>query len=293
MLMRRRRFGDRCDGRRVRTLSAMTKVIPYIMKHRSDAQNTFADSLSILKTEKFCREKVKEGKKNFSILHVILASYVRMISQRPALNRFVAGQKIYSRGDEIIINMAIKREMKIDAPDTMIKVKFSPTDTIDDVYEKFNKVVTETLAAGETTNFDNVTKILSFFPGFVFRATVKLLFFLDYYGLIPKFLLNVSPFHGSMIITSMGSLGIRPIYHHLYNFGTLPVFLSYGATQTEYKVLPDGSVEKQKFVELKAVTDERICDGYYYASCFKLLKRFIENPELLVAPPESVIEDID
>lgn len=291
--MKKRRFGDRCDGRRVRTSSAMTKVIPYIMKNRSDSQNTFADSLSMSKTEKFCRDKVKEGKKNFSILHVILASYVRTISQRPTLNRFVSGQKIYSRGDEIIVNMAIKREMKIDAPDTMIKVKFSPTDTIDDVYEKFNKVVTETLAAGETTNFDNVTKILSFFPGFVFRATVKLLFFLDYYGLIPKFLLNVSPFHGSMIITSMGSLGIRPVYHHLYNFGNLPVFLSYGATQTEYKVLPDGSVEKHKFIELKAVTDERICDGYYYASCFKLLKRCIENPEILVNPPETVVEDID
>lgn len=292
--MKKRGFGDRKDGRRVRSASVISRVMPYIMKHRSDAQNFFADQLSIDKTEKFCREKVKEGKKNFSILHVMLASYVRMISQRPALNRFISGQKIYSRDDEIVINMSIKREMTIDAPDTMIKVVFHPEDTIDDVYDKFNKVVTETLEAGEGSSFDNVAKILSNIPGIFFRWTVTWLNFFDYLGWLPKFLTNeVSPFHGSMIITSMGSLGIKPIYHHLYDFGNLPVFLSYGSKQTEYRLTADGSVEKHKYIDLKAVTDERIVDGFYYASCFKLIKRYVENPEELLEKPQKVYYDVD
>ncbi|MBQ8208209.1 MAG: hypothetical protein IJZ89_05695 [Clostridia bacterium] len=292
--MRKRRFGDRKDGRRVRSATVISRVMPYIMKRRSDAQNFFTDQLSIDKTEKFCREKVKEGKKNFSILHVMLAAYVRMISQRPALNRFVSGQKIYSRDEDIVINMSIKREMTIDAPDTMIKVVFHPEDTIDDVYDKFNKVVTDTLEAGEGSSFDNVARFLSHIPGIFFRWTVSWLNFFDYFGWLPKFLTNeVSPFHGSMIITSMGSLGIKPIYHHLYDFGNLPVFLSYGSKQTEYKLAADGSVEKHKYIDLKAVTDERIVDGFYYASCFKLIKRYVENPEELITPPEKVYYDVD
>ncbi len=292
--MRKRRFGDRKDGRRVRSASIISKVMPYIMKRRSDSQNFFTDQLSIDKTEKFCRDKVKEGKKNFSILHVMLAAYVRMISQRPALNRFISGQKIYSRDEEIVINMSIKREMTIDAPDTMIKVVFHPGDTIDDVYDKFNKVVTDTLDAGEGSSFDNVAKFLSHIPGIFFRWTVTWLNFFDYFGWLPKFLTNeVSPFHGSMIITSMGSLGIKPIYHHLYDFGNLPVFLSYGSKQTEYRLAADGTVEKHKYIDLKAVTDERIVDGFYYASCFKLIKRYVENPEELLTPPEQIYYDVD
>ena len=292
--MRKKRFGDRKDGRRVRSASTISRVMPYIMRHRSDAQNFFTDQLNIEKTEKFCREKVKEGKKNFTILHVMLAAYVRMLSQRPALNRFVSGQKIYSRDENIVINMSIKREMTIDAPDTMIKVVFHPGDTIDDVYEKFNKVVTDTLAAGEGSSFDNVAKFLTFIPGIFFRWTVSLLNFLDYFGWLPKFLTNeVSPFHGSMIITSMGSLGIKPIYHHLYDFGNLPVFLSYGSKQTEYKLAADGTVNKYKYIDLKAVTDERIVDGFYYASCFKLIKRYFENPYELIDPPEKIFYDVD
>ena len=291
--MRKRRFGDRKDGRRVRTINPMVKVMPYIMRRRSDAQNFFADQLDIEKAERLCREKVREGKTNFTILHVIIAAYVRAISQRPALNRFVSGQKVFTRDGHIIVNMSIKREMSIDSPDTMIKVDFSPDDTVDDVYDKFNSVVTKTLAAGEGSNFDNVAKGLTFIPGLFFRWTVSLLNFLDYFGWLPKFLTNVSPFHGSMIITSMGSLGIKPIYHHLYDFGNLPVFLSYGSKQTKFVVGADGSVTKRKYIDLKAVTDERICDGYYYASCFKIIKRCVENPEILLAKPEKVYEDID
>ena len=44
---------------------------------------------------------------------------------------------------------------------------------------------------------------------------------------------------------------------------------------------------------MNVVTDERICDGFYYAAAFKLLRRYIENPELLELPPEQVFEDID
>lgn len=290
---RRRRFGDRKDGRKLRTINPMLKFMPYIMSKRSDSLNYFDDRLDIENAEKLCREEIKKGNVNFSLLHVIIAAYVRTVSQRPAINRFVSGQKIFARNN-IEVVMTVKKEMTLESPDTCIKVYFEPTDTIEDIYRKFNEVVlANTQETDEKSSFEKVNKLLSLIPGLLCRWTVKFLNFLDYFGLLPRFLLKVSPFHGSMIITSMGSLGIRPIYHHIYNFGNLPIFIAYGAKQRECKLDVEGNIEKVRYIEMKVVTDERICDGFYYASAFKYLKKLVENPDCLYAPPERVIEDVD
>lgn len=289
---RRRRFGDRNDGRKLRTVAPMHRVMPYIMAKRSDAQNTFADSFEISKTDAFCRARVKEGLTNFGFLHVLLAAYVRMVSQYPGVNRFINGQKIYAR-NEIEVVMTVKKHMTIDSPDTCIKVVFEPTDTIYEVYKKFNDVVQANVGNDDESGFDNLAKILNFIPGLLLRWTVKFLNFLDYFGWIPRSLTKLSPFHGSMIVTSMGSLGIKPIYHHIYDFGNLPVFLAYGVKRTVTVIERDGSLAKKRYIDLKAVTDERICDGYYFASAFKALKSYVEKPEQLLTPPEKVFEDID
>ena len=292
MKKRRRRFGDRKDGRRVRSLPPMSYVIPYIMRTRNDAQNFITDSIDITETDKYLRELRRKGMKNISILHIFLAAYIRAIAMRPGINRFCSGQKIFHR-NTIEFNMAVKKEMSLDAPDTMIKVRFEPTDTISVVYEKFNQVVENATKENSNTDFDKTAKALTRLPGLFFRWTVSLLFFLDYFGLLPQALLDVSPFHGSMIITSMGSLGIPPIYHHLYNFGNLPAFLSYGQKYHKNVMSINGEIEKRTFIDFTAVVDERICDGFYYASAFKLIKKFVMSPALLETPPETVIEDID
>ena len=289
---RRRRFGDRAEGRKLRTLLPMHRVMPYIMPRRSDALNYFSDTFDMTKVDAFCRQKVKEGYTSFGFLHVLLAAYVRMLSQRPATNRFVSGQKIYAR-NEIEIVMTVKKEMTIEAPETCIKVVFEPTDTIDDVYRKFNDVVSDVVGQTEETSFDKLAKLINYIPGLLLRWTVKFLNFLDYFGWLPRALTKLSPFHGSMIVTSMGSLGINPIYHHLYDFGNLPVFLAYGKKQTKKVLDENGNVISKRYIELKVVTDERICEGFYFASAFKLLKKYVENPERLTVPPEEVIEDID
>ena len=290
---RKRRFGDRPEGRKLRTINPMNKIMPYIMPRRSDAQNFFTEKLEITEAEKLCREQIKKGNKNFTLLHVFLAAYVRTVAQRPAINRFVSGQKIYAR-NKIEVLMTIKKEMALDAPDTCVKVEFEPTDTIEDVYRKFNAAVEANKGTEDGSNgMEKLNNVLIAIPGLVLKFVVKLLMFLDYFGRLPMSIVNVSPFHGSMIITSMGSLGIKPIYHHIYDFGNLPLFLSYGAKQTGIKLDEDGNPKKYRYVELKVVTDERICDGYYYASAFKIMKKLFQNPRVLLSPPEKVIEDID
>jgi len=134
--------------------------------------------------------------------------------------------------------------------------------------------------------------VLALLPGPVYMFAVRLLEILDFWGLLPKFLLEVSPFHGSVFFTSMGSLGISAIIHHLYNFGNLPVFISFGKKYRRNEVNLDGSVEVKKYVDMGFNLDERICDGFYYASVLKYLKRIFNDPSRLDNPPETVVEDI-
>ena len=287
---RKKRFGDRRDGRRLRTLQPMSYVMPYIMKVRADSQNHFEDVIDITNIEHYLDKKRREGYTDMTLLHVLLAGYIRVVAERPGLNRFIAGQKIFAR-NKLECVMTIKKELSLASPDTCIKVEFDPRDNIYNVYKKFQK--TAIAAVNETTDFDDTARMLIKLPGLVLRSVVGLLRGLDYIGCLPKALLNVSPFHGSMIITSMGSLGIPAIYHHLYDFGNLPIFISYGSIFSADAIKRDGTRERHHFVTLKVVTDERICDGYYYASAFKRLKRYLQHPEILDETLESVVEDVD
>ena len=289
---RKRRIGDRKEGRKLRTIDPIFRAMPYIMPRRSDSLNYFTEKLDIAEAERFCREQTRLGRKNFTLLHVIIASYLRVVSQRPAINRFVSGQTIYAR-NTIEVVMTIKKKMALDGEETSIKVEFLPTDTVYDVYEKFNKVVMENKGDSEANSTEKFAKLLNYIPRFMLKFVIWVIKTLDYYGILPQSIVNLSPFHGSMIVTSMGSLGIRPIYHHIYDFGNLPVFVSYGAKQHGIKMNDVGEVIKYRYIEMKVVTDERICDGYYYASAFKLMKKYFENPRVLENPPEKVIEDID
>ena len=286
-------WGDRIDGRKVRTLAPMAQITAYFQWERNICSNLFEESFEITHIDRYIRQKRREGLTDFGITHVLLAAYVRGVAKYPQLNRFIIGQKVYSRGDDIQYCMVIKKEMTVDSPDTSIKVHLKPTDTAIDVYKKLNAAVESVKATQELdSNLDSLIMALNLIPSVVLKFTVWLLKLLDYFGLLPKFLLELSPFHGSLFFTSMGSLGIPPIYHHLYDFGNLPVFGAFGCKRKAVEVQEDGTIVPRKYVDVKFVLDERICDGYYYATFFKYYRRLLRNPEILDQPPTEVVQDI-
>ena len=286
-------WGDRSDGRRIRTEPPMNQVSPYIMVTRNTSTNYFTEAFEITHVERYIRQKRREGLTSFGLTHVLLACYCRAIAKYPKLNRFIGGQKIYSRGKDLQFCMTIKKEMTSDSPETVIKVHLSPSDTAEDVYRKLNEKVEEVKNTPLDSSFDQTAHALMLIPGVVLKFVVWLLRTLDYFGLLPKFLLEVSPFHGSVFFTSMGSLGIPPIYHHLYDFGNLPVFGSFGCKRRALEVQEDGSVVQRKYLDCKFTMDERIVDGFYYAAFFKHFKRILARPEVLDVPPEEILDDID
>ena len=287
-------WGDRIDGRKIRTLAPMAQITMFFQWERNICSNLFEESIEISHIDRYIRQKRREGLTDFGITHVLLAAYVRGVAKYPQLNRFIAGQKVFSRGEDIQYCMVVKKEMTVDSPDTSIKVHLNPRDTAEDVYHKLNAAVADVKSTQELdSSLDNLIQYFNLIPGLLLKFVVWLLKLLDYFGLLPKFLLELSPFHGSLFFTSMGSLGIQPIYHHLYDFGNIPAFGAFGAKRKALEVQEDGTIVQRKYVDIKFVLDERICDGFYYATFFKYYKRLLRNPEILDTPPEEIVQDID
>ncbi|MBE6915816.1 MAG: hypothetical protein E7471_04200 [Ruminococcaceae bacterium] len=280
------------EGKRLKTLDPMMAVTSYFMPTRVGSSNSFFHSVEISECEEFICKKREEGLKGLGMMHLFLAAYARTVSQRPGLNRFVRGQRVYKRNN-IVCCLTIKKEMALNAPETVVKLALSPTDTITDVYHKLNKLIEENRGEGDGNAMDKFIRLLLHLPGILFKFTVWLLKTMDYFGLLPRFLTDLSPFHGSLFITNLGSLGIPPVAHHLYDFGNVPLFIATGAKRQEYALQKDGSVKELRLMDFTLVCDERICDGHYYASALKYLQKLFKTPEVLDVPPEEVIPDID
>ena len=287
----KRRFGDRKEGRLLRSLPAFAKFIPFIMPTRNDACNQYEESFEVTDLDRRLRQLRVAGYKGIGFLHFIIAAYIRGVSMLPGINRVVVGRRIYAR-DNIEVVMTVKRSLSVDATETTIKVVFEPTDTIFDVYRKMNEKIDEVKTSDGNNNTEDVAETLCRAPRFLLRFALTILRIMDYFGWLPEKLVEASPFHGSMIITDVGSLRIGPIYHHIYNFGTLPVFIAFGAKRHAYEIDRHGQVVDHKYVDCKFTMDERTVDGHYYAQFLQAIRYIFAHPELLEAPPTRVVDDV-
>ena len=281
--------GDRYDGWRVRKVDALFSVVPFILPKRTDSEVFFAVKIPIDSIENFVREHKKEMP-GLSIMDVVIASLIRLISQRPYLNRFIVWNKIFAR-NHVSFSIAIKRSMTIDGEETVIKPYYLPTDSLQDVVRKTNQELQNNQQVGQENSSDAISKFMGYLPDFLLRSVIFSIKQLDRIGLMPKLFFEASPFHTSVFLTNLGSIGIESIYHHLYEFGTCSAFASMGKKSSKKVVNNDGTIKTMKTIELKFVLDERICDGFYYASAIRLLEKILANPSALLLPPETVIID--
>lgn len=283
----KRALWDRYDGWRVRKVDGVFNIIPFIMKSRVESQNYFEENILIDKIEAFVRTHNEEIP-NLSTMHIIMAAVVRAFSQRPYMNRFVVYNKIYAR-NHLNMSLVIKRaDMK---SETIIKPEFEPEDTLYDVVRRVNELVASGRSGEDDSDTDKIIEILSKLPTTVMRFAVGILKKLDNIGKLPKIINEVSPWHCSIFMTNVGSLGISPIYHHLTEFGTNSMFIAMGKKEKRLVLDKDGTVREERSIGLKFTLDDRVCDGQYYANSIKLMRKYMQNPELLLVPPKEVVVD--
>ncbi len=278
----------RADGKRLRNTDPMYTVAAYIMNKRVDAMNMVTLDIPYDPIQEYLNAKRKEGIA-LSHLGVIIAAYLRTAAEFPLLNRFIMNCKPYAR-NEFTVAMVVLKSGQTDNG-TMSKMRFEMTDTVFDVNDKINSYVNENRVAPEKNGTEKMIKILLSAPG-VARVGVGIFKFMDKHGLLPKKIIDMSPFHNSLCISNLISIRTNHIYHHCYEFGTTSVFITMGNLR-EVAHRRGGEITYERCIPLGVVMDERICTGSYFALAFRRLRKYLRDPSLLEVPPEKVNEDPD
>lgn len=282
-------FGLRPEGRRIKHNDPIIQATPYFMPQRCDAQVFLQQELDYEILARYIADQGAKGHK-ITFMQLLIAAYVRGISQFPEINRFVMNKQLYSR-TELSVSFALLRDTQDDSiEETTIKLFFDPTDTIYDVVDRVNEAVEANRPMEEkngTMKFASFMLSLPVLP----NAVIWLVRFLDRYGLIPKALIDFSPFHTGLWITNMASIGMHSVYHHLYNFGNSSMFLSIGTVERKVAMTPDGKLVRKRVLPIGVTADERICAGAMYARLFATMLHLLKHPEELETPPAAVRYD--
>lgn len=271
-------FGYRSDGKKLKDIPPFFKIIPQIMKTRSDSQVYYTYDMPIKEMDKYIDKKAEKNVK-ISYMDIIYSALVRLMAERPSLNRFVMNGRTYAR-NEILISLAIKKNLTDEGEETTIKLPFVGNENIFEIKEKLSNAINENKNIEIDNETDMLATALSIIPNFLLKFAINIIIFLDKHGMLPKAIIKASPFHTSAFLTNVASLGIDAIYHHLYDFGTTGIFLAMGKKKKSY-IYDDDTFKEEKCISLAFVCDERICDGYYFANSVKLFNKYLKKPELL------------
>ncbi len=283
------RWGDRRDGWRVRNVDPLAEMIPYFFRKRMDSQIYFEATFPIDEIEAFVK-KHKEEIPGLSLMHVIIAATVRVFSQRPKLNRFISRNKLYAR-KYINVSLIVKKSMTDEGEEDWIKIYFHPTDTLYDVVKKVQQALDEAHTEGKQDTGNIAINILSILPSFLKRFMVSTLVWMDKLGVAPRAFEEGAPFFTSVFLSNIGSIGAESVYHHLYEVGTCSMFMAMGTKSTQHITRRTGEVQTFKTIKMKFTFDERIADGFYFASSIRTAFRISQDPGQLLTPPEQVIVD--
>lgn len=268
----------RPDGVRVWDIEPYTKIMPYIMKRRSDAQNMFLAEIICDPIDDFIKKERDKGNR-ITYLHVVMAGLVRLYSQREKMNRFIMNGKIYQR-NSIQLSFVVKKALRDDAFDTTITLDFDGTENIYEVAKKIDDAIRENTSNASNDVDKTANMLTKAGPGMI-KFVVGLIKFLDKINCLPKSILKVSPFHASCFVTNMKSIKTDYIYHHIYDFGTIGMFVGLGK-EAEKPIVKNGEITIGKIMNLGIVMDERFCDGLYYANSFRKFSEVLADPSVLL-----------
>lgn len=276
----------RADGTRLKNTDPMYTVAAYIMDKRMDSMNMVTIDIPLDPVQNYLNKKRKEG---IALNHmdVLISAYVRTVAEYPLLNRFIANRKPYAR-NELAVAMVVLKSGKMDNG-TMSKMYFEPDFTIFQVHDTIEKYVNDNRDTPENNGTEKIIKFLLSVPG-ILPLGVGLFKFMDKHGLLPKAIIDMSPFHNSVVVSNLASIRTNHIYHHIYEFGTTSQIITMGVPREVPKRRGD-TIVHEHCMPLGVVMDERICSGSYYAMAFRKMRTLMKNPELMEIPPEKIVLD--
>lgn len=275
----------RPDGDLVKDVHPVRRMMPYLMRGRNESIIYHEELLAVGRARSWLREfnRARAGKPAATLFHLFLWACAKALHERPGLNRFVSGGRIYQRRG-VYLSFAAKKQMADDAPLVTVKLEF-PKD------EPFAACVDRIVAAigegrgSEARSIDREVRFFAAMPGFVLRFVVALARWLDRMNLLPAFLIENDPMYTSLFLANLGSVGIDGTWHHLYEYGTCTLFGVMGPVKKTMFIGRDGKPEVKDGMQVRWSFDERVNDGLYCAGSLKIARDILEDPDRFLGDP--------
>ena len=277
MAKRKRRWGDRRDGRWVREVTGLQCVMANLMPNRTDSEVCLSDKFDVTELVKYLDAKnASHPDFKTTLFHCILVAVAKMIRERPFLNRFIQGRRTYERDEITLADGADEALMVLTAKDE---------DTLDTVSQRIVGDIRETRKSEHSTGgVDAAVDAFAKIPRLLLMFAIRVIRWLDFWGLVPRALTDGDPNYTTVLLSNLGSIKCPAVYHHLNNYGTNSIMVTIGTLHKEELIMEDGTKQVRDVVDFCATLDERIADGFYFARSLKLIRYIFAHPEMLDRP---------
>jgi hypothetical protein len=284
-------FTRRPDATYLRDVPAFRRIVPYLMRTRTEAAVYFPQRIEVdgllAWLDEVNADRAPEDR--VTLFHVLVTAIARTVKLRPEVNRFIVGRRTYQH-DDISIAFVVKTAMVEDAPETEVRLVFTGDETVEQVRERVETAVVRK----RTSLGGRDDQLVDFFapaPRPVLDLVARLVARLDYHNALPSFLRDAIPLYTSVYLVNVGSIGIDPPFHHLYEYGSSSVFVAVGAIRKEPVVDEHGEIVVRRCLNAVYTLDERASDGFYFARTAEVFRRLVSEPSLL-ARSELTVDEI-
>lgn len=286
----KRRRGDRRDGRLLRELDSLHYITGIIYPNRCDNEAYIGLRVDLTPINEYLKKK-NEGEEVFpyTMFHIITAALIKVITLRPKLNRFIANCNFYQR-NEVTASFIVKKKFSDNGGESLAFIHAKDEETVDTLHEQLFKKIMNCRSEETGDSTEGAMDILNKMPRWLSKTAIKIICWLDRHGWVPQTLIETDPYYSSVVLTNLGSIKLHSGYHHLTNWGTNSVFVALGEKKLRPFYDEQGNVTMRDSIDLGLTIDERIADGYYYSKTMRLLRKLLENPELLETPLSEPVD---
>ncbi len=279
----------RKDGVKLKNIHAMHFVMPLMYPNRCDNEAFIAERIDLTNINAYlARKNADNPEYAYNLFQVMVTAVLKTITLRPKMNRFIANKTMYQR-NEVSAAFTVKKIFSDNGAEALAMLRTKGTETIDDIHDEIYRQVSFCRSDGVDSGTKSLNAVAAI-PGFIARFVGWCARFLDRHGWMPKSVSDGDPYYRSVVLTNLGSIRLHAGYHHLTNWGTCSVFCAIGEAKKRPFFDDDGTVHMKDSVDIGLTIDERLADGYYYSRTVQLLKKLLENPDLLDRPLNEEVE---
>lgn len=285
----KRKIGDRKDGTLLRNTDSMHLIMPLMYPNRCDNEAFISERIDLSNINRYLEKKNADNPDYaYNLFQIMVTAMLKTITLRPRMNCFIANKNMYQR-NEVSAAFTVKKVFSDRGGEALAAIHSKGSDTIDSIHDQIYRQVSFCRSEEKdpsTASMDIVQKL----PRFLVKFVGAVARFLDRHGWMPQAVIATDPFYSSVVLANLGSIGLHAGYHHLTNWGTTSVFCVIGEIKKRPFYDENGNVEMRESVDLGLTIDERLADGYYYSKTIRLLKKLLEEPELLERPLDEKVE---